>query len=108
MGQPAPSGVTGRELVQVGADDPLATCSRVAHLKPYDHNLARRAALVRVRVYRAASVLAQKTGEAVTPAFMGTREALKLISLKPVEDSGIEVDESEWDRNWLYYPNHKP
>ena len=59
-----------------------------------------------VTVYRAASVLSEN-GEAVAPAFVGTRKGLKLISLKPVEDSGIEVDESELDNNWLYHPKGK-
>lgn len=54
-------------------------------------------------VYRAASVL-NRAGEVQTPSFFGTRKALKLMSLKPVEGSGIEVDESELDDNWLYHP----
>jgi hypothetical protein len=60
--------------------------------------------LNRVLVYRVASLLNQETGEVKTPSFFGTREVLKLMSLKPVEGSGIEVDESELDGNWLYHP----
>ncbi len=44
----------------------------------------------------------------MTPTFFGTREGLKLLSLKPVESSGIEVDENELDKNWLYHPKAKP
>ncbi len=43
-----------------------------------------------------------KTGEVKTPPFYGTREALKLLSLKPVESSGFEVEESELDENGLF------
>jgi hypothetical protein len=45
-----------------------------------------------------------RNGEVIAPPFMGTREGLKLASLKPVEGSGIEVEESELDRNWLHHP----
>jgi hypothetical protein len=57
----------------------------------------------RVTVYQAAPMLTQ-TGEAKTPACRGSREALELLSLKPVEGTGIEVDRSELDKNWLYWP----
>jgi hypothetical protein len=57
-------------------------------------------------VYQAASMPTQ-TGEAKTPPFYGTREALKLLSLKPIEGTGFEVEESELDKNWLYHPKPK-
>lgn len=60
-----------------------------------------RTPLARVMVYQAASMLT-KTGEVKTPPFYGTREALKLLSLKPVESSGFEVEESELDENGLF------
>ena len=63
--------------------------------------------MARVMVYRAAS-MPNADGEATTPTFFGTREGLKLLSLKPVEGSGIEVDENELDKNWLYHPKAKP
>ena len=63
--------------------------------------------MARVMVFRVASML-NSDGEATTPTFFGTREGLKLLSLKPVEGSGIEVDENELDKNWLYHPKAKP
>jgi hypothetical protein len=58
--------------------------------------------VARVMVYRPASVWNHQKGEPETPPFYGAREGLKLASLKPIEGSGIEVDERELDGNGFY------
>jgi len=59
--------------------------------------------LALVTVYRATKYDPNRD-EVIRLPFMGTRQGLKLAALTVVEDSGIEVDESELDDNWLYHP----
>ena len=59
--------------------------------------------MARVTVYKATKY-DSNNDQTVSLRFMGTREALRLASLTPVEGSCLGVDESELDENWFYHP----